>query len=201
MEQAEKKMQQEKEKAEKKEAIRIQKEKEKAEKKMQQEKEKAEKKEAIRIQKEKEENIIKERKHTIFRIGEVGKEHLKNSSTYYMWGLNSKTSHGKHFIKNAKPNNLLWFESGNMFHAVVTFVEFIKRENGRTNEELGWTEKDGDWDTLILYKDLYNISECELYPEIDGAATPRKYNKETCAINLPEEYLNIVRYSKITRTM
>ena len=55
MEQAEKKVQQEKEKAEKKEAIRIQKEKEKAEKK-----------EAIRIQKEKEENIKKERKHFIF---------------------------------------------------------------------------------------------------------------------------------------
>ena len=70
-----------------------------------------------------------------------------------------------------------------------------------TNEELGWTEKDGDWDTEVMYKDLYNISDCELYPEIKGQSSIRKYNEETCAINLPAEYLNIVRYSKITRTM
>ena len=198
MEQAEKKVQQEKEKAEKKEAIRIQKEKEKAEKK-----------EAIRIQKEKEENIKKERKHFIFSPGQSGEVHFKNSSAQNLWGIDSKKGKGKYFYENAnaKPNDILWFVFLNKIIAVATFVGFNKRENGplvsltATNEELGWTEKDGDWDTEVMYKDLYNISDCELYPEIKGQSSIRKYNEETCAINLPAEYLNIVRYSKITRTM
>jgi hypothetical protein len=124
-----------------------------------------------------------------------------------VWGFDSKTDLGKSFYKHAKSNNILWFESDNMFYAVATFVGFNKRENGplvsltSTNEELGWTEKHGNWDTEVIYKDLYNISECELYPEIKGQSSIRKYNEEKCALNLPAEYLNIVRYSKITRTM
>jgi len=134
---------------------------------------------------------------------------FKNSSLSNTWGIKSSTPLGKCIKKNAKVGDRLWFvKSGanGLLVAVATFVEFKNRELGplidvtRTNQELGWVNGAGDWDTEVHYTDLYNITDCKFYTELIGAASIRRYN-ENCKINLPLEYPNIVRYSKVMRTM
>ena len=55
---------------------------------------------------------------------------------------------------------------------------------------------DGEWDTEIHYKNLYNLTNFDLITGIKGATTIRKYN-EKCRVNLPTEYPNIVRYLQV----
>ena len=145
--------------------------------------------------------------HFLLRIGDG--QHFKNSSQKSIWGINSNTSFGKWFINTAKEGDLLWFVTGKsngQTVAVATFKGTKTRNIGPlitislTNEELGWTETDGVWDTEIYYSDLYNITQCNLFSEIKGAASIRLYN-DKCKVNLPTEYKNIVRYSKITTCM
>ena len=69
-----------------------------------------------------------------------------------------------------------------------------------TNSELGWDKSEGEWDTEVHYKDLYNLTHCNLMSEITGAAGIRQYN-DKCKVNLITEYPNIVRYSKATNSM
>ena len=105
--------------------------------------------------------------------------------------------------------DLLWFVTGRSkghVVAVATFTCIKERILGplieitATNSELGWTETDGDWDTEVHYKDLYNLTQCNLFSGIKGAATIRLYG-EKCKVNLPSEYPHIVRYSKVTNSM
>jgi hypothetical protein len=134
---------------------------------------------------------------------------FNNSSISNTWGIKSWTSSGKSIKNSAKVGDRLWFVksgSNGLLVAVATFVEFKNREVGpliavtQTNEELGWITGSGDWDVEVHYKDLYNITNCELYSELNGSAPIRRYN-DKCKINLPLEYPNIVRYSKVTRKM
>lgn len=136
-------------------------------------------------------------------------EHFKNSSSRNIWGINSKIGFSKGFITNVKEGDLLWFvksKSKGLIIAVATFTCLKKRETGPlialtlTNEELGWTKFDGNWDFEVHYTNLYNISSLELYSEIKGACGIRRYN-DNCKCDLPTEYSNIVRYSKVERTM
>jgi len=146
--------------------------------------------------------------HYLFRIGDG--THFNRSSCKSIWGIQTMTSpFGKWFVSKAKEGDLLWFVTGNSkgkLVAVATFVRSQKRELGPllnltyTNEELGWTDSDGNWDTEIHYTHLYNVTECDLYSEIKGTSTIRAYN-EKCKVNLPEEYPHIVRYSKVTNHM
>jgi hypothetical protein len=142
--------------------------------------------------------------HWLLRVGD-GK-HFKASSSKGIWGILSSTVFGKGFLATVKPGDVLWFVKGErskgLLLAVATFVEVKERILGltATNEELGWTKTDGDWDVEVHFKDLYNIEECELHSEIKGAATIRQYN-DKCMVNLSQEYANIVRYFKVTRTM
>jgi hypothetical protein len=69
-----------------------------------------------------------------------------------------------------------------------------------TNVELGWNKTEGDWDTEVHYKDLYNLTKCNLISEIKGAASIRLYN-DKCKVNLITEYPQIIRYSKVTNSM
>jgi len=98
-------------------------------------------------------------------------------------------------------------ESCGKIIAVATYKSYNKRDLGplinitASNEELGWeNNSDDDWDIELHYNDLYNLSKCELYTKIKGAVSIRFYN-EKCKINLPVEYENIVKYSKITLNM
>ena len=145
--------------------------------------------------------------HFLLRIGDG--QHFKNSSSKSIWGINSKNSFGKWFIRTAKEGDLLWFVTGKsngQIVAVATFKGTKTRNIGPlitislTNEELGWTETDGAWDTEIYYSDLYNMTPCNLFSEIKGTSTIRAYN-DKCKVNLPTEYQHIVRYSKITTCM
>ena len=145
--------------------------------------------------------------HYLFRIGDGS--HFKSSSTKSLWGIESAPPCGKSFVSKAQEGDILWFVTGNSkakLIAVATFVRSQKRELGPlvnltyTNEELGWTDSDGNWDIEIHYTNLYNLTECDLFSNILGPLVIRTYN-EKCKVNLPEEYQHIVRYSKITNHM
>ncbi len=143
----------------------------------------------------------------ILRVGDG--ENLRRSSKYKIWGIQTITSpHGKHFIKNVKHGDRLWFvksKSQGLVLAVATYVSHNKREFGpllnitMTNEELGWTGDGIDWtsDIEVHYTDLYNLTQCQLLTHIKGASTIRKYD-DKCKVELPVEYNYILRYSKIT---
>ena len=121
-----------------------------------------------------------------------------NSSKYNMWGVEGTW--------NIKKGDRMWFITSNSNgHAigVATFTHQNDRSFGpllnlsMTDKELGW-EGDCGWDKEIHYEQLYDISHLNLQTNIKGASSRRKYN-ENCAINLPEEYPLIVRYSKVQR--
>jgi hypothetical protein len=148
-----------------------------------------------------------DRNHYLLRIGDG--THFNRSSIKSIWGIRSENPNCKWFLSNAKRGDILWFVTGNSkgkIVAVATLTHTQKRELGPllsltyTNEELGWTETDGGWDTEIHYMDLYNLSNCDLYSHIQSPKTIRAYN-EKCKVCLPEEYPYIVRYSKITNHM
>ena len=128
---------------------------------------------------------------------------LKSSSRYRIWGIQSTTPTNKHFLKNVKPGDRLWFVKGKSqgkLIAVATYCSCnIRDDTSLTNEELGWVGSGTEWisDVEVHYTNLYGLNDCELFTHIKGAASIRKYN-EKCRINLALEYSRILRYSKIT---
>ena len=135
-------------------------------------------------------------------------ENLKNSSKYRIWGIASKTPTNKHFIKNVKPGDRLWFvksKSHGKLVAVATYRSHNSRELGPlidislSDKELGWTGSGVDWsaDLEVHYTDLYGLNDCELLTHVKGPSTIRKYD-EKCRVNLALEYSYIVRYSKVS---
>lgn len=144
----------------------------------------------------------------LFRIGDG--EHFMKSAPLNTWGIDSQTTLGKWFVKSVKPNDRLWFvksKNKGLIVAVASFTCLKERVVGplialtATNEDLGWTKQEGKWDTEVHFKDLYNLSECDLKSEILCPSVIRVYNEKQCKVNLPVEYGNIVRYSKISRTI
>ena len=140
----------------------------------------------------------------ILRVGD-GKNFI-NSSRYRIWGIQSTNSFGKHFLQNVKQGDRLWLvtsKSNGKLLAVATYRSHIERIIGplfdltKTDRELGWTGHVWNCDTEVHYTDLYGLTNCELLTHIKGASTIRKYN-EKCLVNLPVEYSNIVRYSKVS---
>ena len=134
-------------------------------------------------------------------------ENLKHSSKHRIWGVVAKNSLGKHFIKNVKPGDRLWFvksKSQGKLIAVATYRSHNKRDFGPlidislTDEELGWADSSGgNSDIEVHYTDLYGLSDCELLTHIKGPSTIRKCD-EKCRVNLAVEYSYIVRYSRVT---
>jgi hypothetical protein len=146
--------------------------------------------------------------HFILRIGDG--EHFNASSSKCIWGINSKTTLGKWFKSIAKEDDILWFvksKSKGQIVAVATLTCLKERVIGPlialtlTNEELGWNKQEGVWDTEVHYKDLYNLTDCDLFSEIKCPSTIRLYDSMKCKVNLPCEYASIVRYSKLKKTM
>jgi len=133
--------------------------------------------------------------------------HFNASSSKSIWGINTTTSPlGKYFMSNVKEGDRLWFvtsQSKGQIVAVSTFMCTKERVLGplldltATNKELGWTVDEGDWNTEVHYKDLYNLTEYKMLSEIKGPSTFRRYD-EKCKVNLPVEYPYIVRYCKPT---
>lgn len=149
----------------------------------------------------------------ILRIGD-GK-HFNASSSKSIWGINTiKSTHGKWFVSRVKEGDLLWFVTGKsngLIVAVATFTSIQPRVLGPllaltlTNSELGWDKSEGEWDTEVHYKDLYNLTDCKLFSEIKSTTTIREFNhigdKSQCKIDLITEYQYIVRYSKVRKSM
>jgi hypothetical protein len=140
----------------------------------------------------------------ILRIGDG--HNFMNSSRYKIWGIQSTHSFGKHFLKNVKQGDRLWFvtsKSNGKLFAVATYRTHIERIIGplfditKTDKELGWIGNNWKSDTEIHYTDLYGLSNCELLTHIKGTTTIRKYDNK-CLVNLPVEYSYIIRYSKVS---
>jgi hypothetical protein len=149
--------------------------------------------------------------HWIIRIGNGN--HFISSSKFNIWGINSKDkSNTSKFIKEVKEGDILWFvtsdSKGNTI-AMSSFKEIKNRVLGPlinlslNNNELGWTEYDGEWDMEICYKELYNIRNLNILTRIRSPRTYRRYsdNLDKIPVNLIEEYKKIVKYSKITMEM
>jgi len=145
--------------------------------------------------------------HFILHIGDG--IHFNASSSKSIWGINSTHSLAKWFLSNVSEGDLLWFvksKTNGQLVAVATFTGTKKRILGPlialtlTNTELGWNKTEGEWDTEVHYKDLYNLTRCNLISEIKGAAGIRLYN-DKCKVDLVTVYPHIVRYSKVTNSM
>jgi hypothetical protein len=144
----------------------------------------------------------------LLRVGD-GNNFIR-SSKYKVWGVNSRFSFGKYFIKNVQPGDRLWFiksKSKGKVLAVATYCSQNERNLGpllnltMSNEELGWDNEDTNWtsDFEIHYKELYNLTNCDLLTNIKSALTIRKY--KNCIIDLETEYKYIVKYCKISFEM
>jgi hypothetical protein len=134
----------------------------------------------------------------ILRIGN-GKNFI-NSSKYNIWGISSKY---KTFISSSEPGDRLWFVlsgSNGKIIAVSEFYSLKERETGPlisltlTNEELGWDISGEICDIQIEYKNLINLSECDLHLNIKGQTTIRLYKEDSYEIDLPLEYMYIKKY-------
>lgn len=143
--------------------------------------------------------------HYIIRIGD-GKNFI-NSSKYNCWGMNSKSTTIKHFIKNVKENDILWFVKNKSKGNLIGIARYIKNEKRiigplicltETNEELGWNDIN-NIDYLLYYDNLYNISDCNIFINILGPSSIFTYIDDKYNIDLKKEYQNIIKYSKITK--
>jgi hypothetical protein len=149
--------------------------------------------------------------HWIIRIG-TG-DHFERSSKFSIWGINSKDkTNTSKFIKEATEGDILWFVTSNSNGkaiAVSVFKEMKKRITGPlinislTNEELGWTDGDGEWDIEINYIDLFCIRELNILTRIQSPRTYRRFsdNLDKIPVKLIEEYKNILKYSTIRSYM
>jgi hypothetical protein len=143
--------------------------------------------------------------HWLLRVGDGN--NFKSSSQYGIWGIQSTVNCNKYFIKNAKPDDIVWFvtqRSEGKVIGVATYCYYNIRQLGplinmtMTNHELGWVGDDWESDIEIHYSNLCGLEECNLLTKIKAPLTIRKYNSEKCNINLPKEYKNIQKYCKIT---
>lgn len=142
--------------------------------------------------------------HWLLRVGDG--EHFLASRRFRRWGVDSShTNWVPNFMREVKPGDVLWFVrsgTGGRVIGVATFVRCCARELGPlvsvtpTNEDLGWTKTEGGWDTEVHYTDLYDVTECNILTHIKSPLVGRKFNPSKCAVDLPREYENIVKYSK-----
>ena len=118
-------------------------------------------------------------------------------------------------MRDIKQGDILWFitsKSQGKAIAIGEFKKFKEIEIGplinisKTNQELGWTETDGDWDTEIHYTNIMkimNISKLEILTKIKSPLTYRLFNEKNnkLEVNLIQEYENIKRYSQVSYEM
>lgn len=131
-------------------------------------------------------------KHWILRVGNG--TNFINSSKFNIWGISSRY---KTFIVEAKPEDVLWFVvtgSNGKVIAVSEFSSLQTRELTPTNEDLGWDNSGETCDIQFEYKNLINLSECDLFLNIKGQTTIRLYKEDLYETKLPNEYLFIRKY-------
>ena len=128
--------------------------------------------------------------HWIFRAGDG--QNFWNSSHYNIWGTTVNTT--------IKYGDLMWFVTGKSNGhaiAVATFVSINERSSTTmSDQELGWSSDDGSWKYELHYDNLYDVTHLELFTNISGPCTIRRYNEKKCEVDLPSEYPLIVKYSQ-----
>jgi hypothetical protein len=144
----------------------------------------------------------------LLRIGDG--EHFNSSSEQNIWGIKSPALGGKNpFIKDAEPGDLLWFVTGSSNGHIVALATYERIETRvlgpliattQTNDDLGWNRTEGEWDIEVHFNNLYNLTSLSLFSEIKGSVSIRRFN-DKCKVDLPTEYKNILRYSKVTNCM
>ncbi len=141
--------------------------------------------------------------HWLLRVGDG--IHFTRSQSLSRWGVCSKHSWTPSFLRNVRNGDLIWFiqsNSGGKVMGVATYSHHCVRVLGPlidltpTNNELGWTETDGDWDTEVHYRNLYDMSAIAkpILTHIKSPLVGRSYNPEKCNVDLPKEYGYITRY-------
>jgi hypothetical protein len=143
-------------------------------------------------------------KDWMFRVGN-GKN-FKASSKFQIWGIKSSTNFGKHFVKNVKPGDRIWFIKANS-NGLILGVAIYRSHNYRefgplvdstmTDEELGWDDTGENCDIEVHYSELRELEDCGLLTHIKFQGSIVEY-KDNCKINLPVEYSYISRYRKIS---
>jgi hypothetical protein len=141
----------------------------------------------------------------ILRIGNG--IHFSNSAPRGIWGINTKHPDGKYFTRGVRPGDRLWFvrnKTENLLCAVAVFTENMKRETGPlipltlTDEDLGWNDTLGEWDTEVHFKELQNITPLGLQIQKRLARNSiNVYSKEKHGENLPEEFRCIMKYGVV----
>lgn len=144
--------------------------------------------------------------HWILRVGN-GK-HFVRSSKFHLWGIDSKVLVCKGFINKVMVGDILWFvKQGGKIIAVAKFVSHNTRMLGelvnisKTNEELGWVDTSGGWDTEIHYKSLYDLQKRNVIINLKGQTSIRKYNSLKIDFNMPLEYEYIKKYKRKRKRM
>lgn len=127
-----------------------------------------------------------------------------------IWAVNTKNNSCRNFIKNVKPNDILWFltnyNSGKKIIAVAVFISSNKRELGPifnltpSNGELGWRE-DGEWDVEVHFNSLYLIDKLNIKPEMNHPSPVVNCSKVKCdtEIDWVNEWKCIQRYSQVVK--
>ena len=136
----------------------------------------------------------------ILRVGDGS--NFWNSSKYKIWGIRNSSNSGKHFIKNVKVGDRLWFvthKSQGKIIAVATYESHNERILGPlinatlSNEELGWNGSGEESNVEIHYSNLFGLYDCNLLTKVKAQTSIIKYNQENCSVNLEKEYNAILR--------
>jgi hypothetical protein len=147
--------------------------------------------------------------HWLFRVGDG--TNLKNSSRYQIWGIKSRGSGSKNFMKNARQGDILWFIKGASHGRAIAFATYNSHNNRQlgplidlslNNEELGWSGGGDISDVEIKYTNLYNIYNLNICTELQNHLVIRKYNPEEYEIDLIQKYNDIVNiYNNVSREL
>ena len=139
----------------------------------------------------------------ILRVG-TG-TNFNRSRVLSRWGVNTARPWVPKFLLNVREGDRMWFvqsKSKGKAIAVATFTRHCPRVLGplvaltHTNEELGWVDEDGEWDTEVHYTNLYDLSAIP-NPVLTNIQSPlgiRVFNPFKCDVDLPKKYEGIVEW-------
>jgi hypothetical protein len=141
--------------------------------------------------------------HWLLRVGTA--TNFNRSRHMNRWGVNTARKWVPNFLSRVREGDLLWFiqsECKGKAIAVATFSRQCPRVLGPlvaltpTNEEIGWTDEDGDWDTEVHYTNLYDLSAIPtpILTQIKSPLGIRTFNPEKCDADLPGDYAVLTRF-------
>ena len=155
---------------------------------------------------------IDSKNHWLVRIGDGGADsNFRKAAKFNTWGM-KRASAVKGFEFLVKKGDILWFIPGGTNGYVLAFAEYVcSRELDYATRHQRYTELgliqnniSSNWDVFIDYKNLTYTNATESVgntledrnrysTQIKGnSVNVRKYNQETCRIDLPKLYSEMV---------